>query len=69
MIALFCLFLGLFASPFKSKSGLEAENAALRHQLIILGDIVQVSLTPRFVRSAIFPPGSRQDRLFRRRAA
>ena len=35
-IALFCLFLALFASPFKSKSRLEAENAALRHQLIIL---------------------------------
>jgi hypothetical protein len=29
------LFLALFASPFKSKSRLEAENAALRHQLII----------------------------------
>jgi hypothetical protein len=28
MIALFCLFLALFASPFKSKSRLEAENAA-----------------------------------------
>jgi hypothetical protein len=36
MIALFCLFLALLASPFKSKSRLEAENAALRHQLIIL---------------------------------
>src|SRR5215813_3046266 len=36
MIALFCLLLTLFASPFKSKSRLEAENAALRHQLIIL---------------------------------
>jgi hypothetical protein len=36
MIALFCLFVALFASPFKSKSRLEAENAALRHQLIIL---------------------------------
>src|SRR5258705_9320803 len=36
MIALFCLYLALFASPFKSKSRLEAENAALRHQLIIL---------------------------------
>jgi hypothetical protein len=36
MIALFCLFLALFPSPFKSKSRLEAENAALRHQLIIL---------------------------------
>jgi hypothetical protein len=36
MIALFCLFLALFASSFKSKSRLEGENAALRHQLIIL---------------------------------
>ena len=36
MIALLCFFLALFASPFKSKSRLEAENAALRHQLIIL---------------------------------
>jgi hypothetical protein len=36
MIALLCFFLTLFASPFKSKSRLEAENAALRHQLIVL---------------------------------
>src|SRR5262249_42111707 len=36
MFALFCLFLTLLASPFKSKSRLEAENAALRRQLIIL---------------------------------
>jgi hypothetical protein len=36
MIALFCLCLALFASPFRSKGRLEAENAALRHQLIIL---------------------------------
>jgi transposase InsO family protein len=36
MIALLCLFLTLFASPFKSKSRLEAENAALRHQLTVL---------------------------------
>ena len=35
MIALFCLCLA-FVSPFKSKSRLEAENVALRHQLIIL---------------------------------
>ena len=33
---LLCLFLTLFASPFKSKSRLAAENAALRHQLIVL---------------------------------
>jgi hypothetical protein len=36
MIALLCFFLILFASPFKSKSRLEAENAALRHQLIVV---------------------------------
>jgi hypothetical protein len=36
MAALLCFFLTLLASPFKSKSRLEAENAALRHQLIVL---------------------------------
>jgi hypothetical protein len=36
MIGLLCLFLALVAAPFKSKSRLEAENAALRHQLIVL---------------------------------
>src|SRR6516164_7556123 len=36
MIALFWLFLALSVSPFKSKNGLAAENAALRHQLIVL---------------------------------
>src|SRR3982074_3027936 len=36
MIALLCFLLTLFASPFKSRSRLEAENAALRHQLIVL---------------------------------
>ena len=36
MIALLCFFLALFASPFKSKSRLAAENVALRHQLIVL---------------------------------
>ena len=36
MIALLCFFLTLLASPFKSKSRLEAENAALRHQVIVL---------------------------------
>src|SRR3979411_10400 len=41
MIALFCLCLSLFASPFKSKSRLEAENAALRYQLIVLKRWVQ----------------------------
>jgi hypothetical protein len=36
MIGLLCLFLALVAAPFKTKSRLEAENAALRHQLIVL---------------------------------
>src|SRR5437870_7839771 len=36
MIVLLCFLLTLFASPFKSKSRLEAENAAPRHQLIVL---------------------------------
>src|SRR5207245_2815635 len=33
----------LFAAPFKSKSRLEAENAALRHQLIVLQRRVRVA--------------------------
>src|SRR5450759_4912375 len=41
MFALFCFLLAVLASPFKSKSRLEAENAALRHQLIILRRKVQ----------------------------
>ncbi|MGB7951979.1 MAG: hypothetical protein WCH75_30190 [Candidatus Binatia bacterium] len=36
MSALLCFVLSVLASPFKSKSRLEAENAALRHQLIVL---------------------------------
>ena len=36
MIELFCFVLAVLASPFKSKSRLEAENAVLRHQLIVL---------------------------------
>ena len=36
MIALLCFFLTVLVSPFKSKSRLEAENVALRRQLIIL---------------------------------
>src|SRR5437879_1572333 len=36
MIALICFVLAVLASPFKSKSRLEAENAMLRHQLIVL---------------------------------
>jgi len=36
MFALLCFVLAVLASPFKSRSRLEAENAALRHQLIVL---------------------------------
>ena len=36
MIGLFCFVLTVLASPFKSKLRLEAENAALRHQLVVL---------------------------------
>jgi hypothetical protein len=36
MIALLCFFLTLLTSPLKPKSRLEAENAALRHQLAVL---------------------------------
>jgi transposase InsO family protein len=36
MVALIFLFLNLVAALFKSKSRLEAENAALRHQLTVL---------------------------------
>ena len=36
MIALLCFVLTVLVSPFKSKSRLEAENAALRHQVVAL---------------------------------
>src|ERR1700759_3178390 len=36
MIGLLCFVLAVLASPFESKLRLEAENAVLRHQLIIL---------------------------------
>jgi hypothetical protein len=36
MFVMFCFILAVLASPFESKSRLEAENAVLRHQLIVL---------------------------------
>jgi hypothetical protein len=36
MIALLCFLLTLFASPFKSKTRLEAENAAIKCQVLVL---------------------------------
>jgi transposase InsO family protein len=46
MIALLWFVLAVLAAPFKSKSRLEAENAALRHQLIILRRKVQGRARP-----------------------
>jgi len=36
MLALLCFFLAVLAAPFKSRRRLEAENAVLRHQLVVL---------------------------------
>src|SRR6202795_382366 len=36
MIGLLCFVLAVLASPFKSKVRLQAENAVLRHQLIVV---------------------------------
>jgi hypothetical protein len=36
MIGLLCFVLAVLASAFKSKIRLEAENATLRHQLVVL---------------------------------
>ena len=36
MIGLLCFVVAVLASPFKTKLRLEAENAVLRHQLIVL---------------------------------
>ena len=41
MFALLCFVLAVLAAPFKSKSRLEAENAALRQQLMVLRRKVQ----------------------------
>jgi hypothetical protein len=53
MVALISFLLNVVASLFKSKSRLEAENAALRHQLIVL---------QRKVRGRV--PFANSDRLF-----
>ncbi len=47
MLALLCFVLAVLASPFMSRSRLEAENAALRHLLIVLQRLVpgRVQLT------------------------
>ena len=46
MIALLCFVMAVLAIPFKSKSRLEAENAVLRHQLILLRRMIQGRVRP-----------------------
>jgi hypothetical protein len=46
MIGLISFVLAVLASPFKSKSRLEAENAVLRHQLIVLRRKVRRRVQP-----------------------
>jgi len=56
MITLICFVLAVLASPFKSKSRLEAENAVLRHQLIVLRRKVRVE--PNYQQRPLVPrPG------------
>jgi len=69
MIALLCFVLVVLVSPFKSRSRLEAENAVLRHQLIVLRRRVQgrVRLTNGrgsgwSAMRSMFPRGSETDR-------
>jgi hypothetical protein len=64
MITLLCFVLAVLAAPFKSKSRLEAENAALRHQLIILQRKMQGRA--RLCLSAAGSPLSRVVRMDRR---
>jgi hypothetical protein len=47
MIGLLCFVVAVLASPFKSKIRLEAENAALRHQLVVLRRKLRAGLVSR----------------------
>ena len=57
MIALLHFILAILAAPLKSKSRLEAENAALRHQLIVLRRKMQgrVRLTDKQRSLVLYP--------------
>jgi hypothetical protein len=46
MIGLLCFILAVLASPFKSKSNLEAEKAVLRNQLMVLRRKVRGRVQP-----------------------
>src|SRR6202051_965623 len=71
MIGLLCFVVAVLASAFKSKIRLEAENATLRHQLVVLRRKVKGrahltnkrSLVPRpDVSMVSVDPGGRYDR-------
>jgi hypothetical protein len=47
MIGLFCFVLAVLGLPFKSTLRLEAENAVLRHQLIVLRRSLHGRVRPR----------------------
>src|SRR5258706_12733949 len=47
MMGLFCFVLAVLASPFKSKFRLEAENAVLRRQLMVLTRRLRRLLSPQ----------------------
>jgi hypothetical protein len=63
MIGLLCCLLAVLISPFKSKLLFEAENAALRHQLIILRRRLQGRI--RLTNHDRLYEASRVKRLFR----
>jgi hypothetical protein len=56
MVALIFLFLNLVAWLFKPKSRLEAENAALRHQLTVLQRRIRGSRPVHEQRSPVLHP-------------
>src|ERR1700736_2593736 len=56
MIALICFVLAVLASPFKSNIRLEAENAVLRHQLIVFATQAERPGPAFEQRSLVFRP-------------
>jgi hypothetical protein len=58
MIGLLCFALAVLAAPFKSKLRLEAENAVLRHQLIVLRRTLNEALQSFSKALPKFPPSA-----------
>jgi hypothetical protein len=61
MVALISFLLHVVASLFKSKSRLEAENAALRHQLIVPQRKVRGPITNMVTAATMIRPGSTHE--------